>query len=375
MRILYTAYPLLPVTEESAGGAEQMLLTVERELAGRGHYTAVAACSGSRVAGRLVTTGEAPTAPDGFEQRECEHTERILTHLRSCAGRGRGYDLVHDKSGSFWRCAAALEIPMLATLHLPRDFYRAELFDSVPPNLFFNCVSGAQARSFAGLPGMVGAIRNGIAVDRFPFTGRKRDYLLWLGRICEEKGTDVAIAVAHATGKPLILAGQVYPFSYHQRYFDERICPHFAAGASGTTFVDSPSWEQKVELLRHARALLVPSRCDETSSLVALEAMACGTPVIAFRRGGIPELVLEGETGWLVDTPEQMAEAVERVGAIRPGRCREHVATSYSAARMADEYEELYGRVVAVSRGEPAPLNAEDAEGRTGKAKKKHFQK
>jgi glycosyltransferase involved in cell wall biosynthesis len=346
-RVLYTAYPLLPVTEGSAGGAEQMLLTLERELARRGYYTAVAACTGSQVAGNLVATGESPSEPDCFEPREREHTERVLAHLQSCAELGCPYNIVHDQSGSFWKWAAALDTPVLATLHLPRNFYRPELFAEPAANLYFNCVSHSQARSFADLPRMMGVVRNGIEVDRFPFTEEKRDYLLWLGRICEEKGTDVAIEVAAATGKRLILAGQVYPFSYHQRYFESCVLPHLGKENSSVVFVNSPSREQKLELLRHALALLVPSRCDETSSLVALEAMACGTPVIASRRGGLAEVVVPGETGWLVEAPEEMIGAVELAEAIRPSLCRKHVEARYSALRMAAEYEELYSRLVS----------------------------
>jgi glycosyltransferase involved in cell wall biosynthesis len=96
--------------------------------------------------------------------------------------------------------------------------------------------------------------------------------------------------------------------------------------------------------------LLVPSLCEETSSLVSLEAMACGTPVIAFRRGGIPEVVEDGETGLLVDSVEEMAAAVKQVGAIDPDACRSRVERHFSAQRMADDYEWLYARVITESR-------------------------
>ena len=359
-RILYVAYPLLPVTEESAGGAEQVLLTLEREMARRGHETTVAACSGSRVAGRLLVTGKPVTELDAYEARENEHNQRILEHLASRAraglGYGLGYDLVHDQSGSFWRHASMVAAPVLATLHLPRTFYRPELFARLSSNLFFNCVSAAQARTFAGLPGLAGVVQNGIDIERFPFTASKRDYLLWMGRICEEKGADLAIQVAKQSGRPLILAGQVYPFSYHRLYFERQVRPHLEDGSSWLTFVASPTPERKRELLRHACALLVPSRCEETSSLVALEAMACGTPVIALRRGGIPEIVVHGRTGLIVnvdvdvdvnkDTPEQMTAAVEQVSAIDPRACRAHVEQHFSAGRMASQYEQLYRQVM-----------------------------
>ena len=142
---------------------------------------------------------------------------------------------------------------------------------------------------------MLGVVRNGIDVERFPLTTEKTGYLLWLGRICEEKGTHVAIELAQRAKLPIVIAGQVYPFSYHQRYFERQVQPHL--GDAGVAFIERPDFREKVQLLRHARALLVTSLIDETSSLVALEAMACGTLVVGFRRGAIPSVVAHGETG------------------------------------------------------------------------------
>jgi glycosyltransferase involved in cell wall biosynthesis len=345
--LLYVAYPLLPVSDESAGGAEQMLATLEREMAARGCRTAVAACAGSTVTGEVIETGEASDELDHFEAREVEHNLRTIEEISSRSTAGESFDLVHDKSGSFWHTASAIATPVLATLHLPRSFYRSELFSDISPNVYFNCVSDIQARDFADLPRMMGVVRNGISLERFPFTPEKCDYLLWMGRICEEKGTHTAIAAAVRSRMPLVLAGQVYPFSYHRKYYEERVRPHLRRAGPRLRFVDTPLFEQKVHLLRNARAVLVPSLAEETSSLISMEAMACGTPVIAFRRGAIPEVVVDGETGFLVDTPEQMADAVADLGSIDPGVCRQRVESLYSAERMADDYEKLYQRVLA----------------------------
>src|SRR5215472_2854651 len=125
-RILYIAYPLLTVSEESAGGAEQMLWTLEREMFARGVHTTVAASAGSRVSGELFTTGEPCSVQDDFERRNREHQDRIVDFVRACERQGCPFDLVHDKSGSFWQRAAEINVPVLATLHLPRHFYAAE---------------------------------------------------------------------------------------------------------------------------------------------------------------------------------------------------------------------------------------------------------
>jgi glycosyltransferase involved in cell wall biosynthesis len=341
LSILHVAYPLLGVSEESAGGAEQVLLTVASEMAAAGHRTTIAAANGSRVPGELLATGEPVSAPDQYEKREREHNERVLAYLRR---HPREFDLIHDQSGSFFRVAGGCPVPVLATLHLPRSFYRQELFEATAPNGFFNCVSEAQAFSFRDLPNLLGIVENGIALERFPFAREKGDYVLWLGRICEEKGPHLAIAAAQSSGVSLVIAGQIYPFSYHQQYFEREIRPRLS---NKVRFVDTPLAAQKLKLLRNARALLLTSTAEETSSLVGMEAMACGTPVVAFRRGAFPEVVADGETGFVVDTIEEMGAALKRVGEISPEACRARVERDFSASRMAQEYEELYKRVLS----------------------------
>ncbi len=352
MRILYIAYPLAPVSAESCGGAEQIVFMVEREFHHRGHETTLAACKGSRASGELLETGACGDM-DSLPRRDPEHSDHILEFLSRTQNTSARFDLVHDHSATFWKHAGQVDAPVLATLHLPQGFYPQEMFARLAPNLFFNCVSHSQAQSFSGLPQMAGVTPNGIVIENFPLHAGKENYLLWLGRICEEKGAHIAIEVAAMAGLPLLIAGTVYPFSYHHQYFLRELAPRIAASVSGVRFVQGPTLAEKVELLQRARAVLIPSLVAETSSLVAMEAMACGTPPIAFRRGALSEVIADGETGFVVDTPEQMATAIRRVHEISPERCRARVEENFAATRMADDYERLYGRVLAAHRERP----------------------
>ena len=345
LRILYVAYPLLPVTDASCGGAEQVLLTLEREMMRRGHATVVTAAAGSRVAGELYPTGAPAAAPDQLAERDAEHNRRVLRLLAA----DHSFDLVHDMSGTFFKRAGEAGLPVLATLHLPPALCTPEMFENLAPNLFFNCVSESQARSFVHLPRQLGVVHNGIDLGRFSCRDAagtvSGGYLLWLGRMCEEKAPHLALDVAERSGRPLVLAGKVYPFSYHQQYFQREIAPRLARNPRAR-WLESPTFSEKLVLLRHAHALVITSQIDETSSLAAMESMACGTPVVAFRCGAIPEIVADDHTGLLVGSLEEMVAALERVSKIDSRACREHIERRFSATRMASHYERLYQRVL-----------------------------
>ena len=349
-RILYVAYPLLQVSDESAGGAEQILWTLEREVARGGVHTTVAASARSRVSGELFSTGEPCTTPDDYERRRIEHEDRVVEIVHRRSHKGEAFDLIHDMSGSFWKRAAEIDSPVLATLHLPRTFYPAGSFDGVPANVRFNCVSDSQARSFADLDSLAGVVPNGIALDCFetkggPARDKRPQGLLWLGRICAEKAPHLVLEIAGRAGMPITVAGQVYPFSYHQQYFEREVVPRLRT-IPNARFVPAPPAELKRRLLREAQALLITSLAEETSSLVAMEAAASGTPVIAFRRGALPEVLREGVTGFLVEDADQAVAALQQVSLISAAACVQHARENFSSRKAAETYSELYERLI-----------------------------
>jgi glycosyltransferase involved in cell wall biosynthesis len=172
----------------------------------------------------------------------------------------------------------------------------------------------------------------------------RRGFALTLGRICPEKGQDLALQAAHAAGVPLLLAGEAFPYPAHLAYFDDRVRPLLDGRRR---FIGPVGFTRKRRLLSAARCLLAPSLAPETSSLVAMEALACGTPVIAFPSGALPEVVEDGRTGFLVDGVVAMAAAIRKVDTIDRELCRQTAAERFSARRMTDAYLTLYERLAA----------------------------
>ncbi len=342
LTILSVAYPLLEVGGDSGGGAERILQLLDAGLVQAGFDSVVVAAEGSRVAGELMaTTGIQGEITDRVrEEARQVHRRRIGEALAR-----KPVDLIHFHGLDFHSYQqAARRVPQLATLHLPIGSYPRHLFDSL--DICLNCVSKEQARlspAARALP----VIQNGIDLESFRIETKKQDYLVWLGRICPEKGVHIALRVARRLGMPIVVAGPVHPFSSHQIYFNEQVEPLLD---DKRRYLGPVKSSEKKALLAGARCLLAPSLVAETSSLVAMEAIGSGTPVIAFRSGALPEIVEEGRTGFLVDSEDEMAAAIGRTGEISPATCRSVAEQRFQARRMVAEYICLYGQIIRSHR-------------------------
>jgi glycosyltransferase involved in cell wall biosynthesis len=337
--VVSVSYPLAQVGPDAVGGAEQILTQLDRELCRNGHRSIVIAPSGSKVAGTHVVSGPVPSAFDSgtraaATRRQVEILKRTLAGVRP--------DVVHLHSVDFSEAVAACgEVPVLATLHLPLDHYpRAALEQVGGPRLQF--VSQAQRHSApAGLRENP-FIPNGIDVEAFRPRRARRGFVLALGRICPEKRFDRALRAASRAKVPLLLGGRVFPYPEHQRHFHTEIVPWLGAGAR---FLGPVTFLRKRLLLAAARCLVVPSAAAETSSLVTMEALASGTPVVAWRSGALPELIDHGRTGFLVDSEAELAAAIVEASRLDGELCRREAERRFSARRMATQYLELYRQI------------------------------
>jgi glycosyltransferase involved in cell wall biosynthesis len=350
LTILSVGFPLTPVGDDAVGGSEQILTQLDAGLVRHGHRSVVVACEGSTTCGELVASprwdGELYDGVRQWGQRQ--HRIAVEEALRKYP-----VDLIHMHGLDWHRYLPAPGVPLLATLHLPPSWYPEHVLRMQRPGTYVSCVSRTQ-RQETWIPHLPTAVvENGVPVDRLSTRIRKRPFVLALGRICPEKGLHLALDAARSADAACILGGEVYRYPAHIEYFERDIRPRLDARRR---FLGPVGLARKRRLMAAAQCLLVPSLVPETSSLVAMEAIACGTPVIAFRSGALPEVVEHGRTGFIVDDERQMADAIHAARSLDSEECRHVARTRFSSERMIREYLELYTRILDVHRhSRPAP--------------------
>lgn len=345
MRILNIAFALAHVADDSNGGAEQVLWQLDRAATAAGHESLIVAAETSRISGTLFGTPQQPKKieKDYYAFRYQAHVAKIREALATGA-----FDLVHMHGYDFYEFIPDSDAPILVTLHLPPSWYPQWIYKIPRRETFINCVSASQRMMAPRSTLIVRTITNGVRIPALqPLPAEQRKHAVILGRICPEKGTHIGIQSARRAGVPVVLAGSVAGFPEHLAYFEQEVRPALNGAAK---FVGSVGYLEKNELLRSARCLLVPSSAPETSSLVSMEALACGTPVIAFRSGALPEIIEHGNTGLLVDSEEEMVDAIGKISEIDPSYCRKTALERFSVERMTRKYLEWYEHVARAAK-------------------------
>jgi len=337
MRILQLAPLWESVPPPAYGGTEAVVSLLTEELVARGHEVTLAASGDSTTAARHLAVFERSL------RRADDLTDRNpydWAHIALSLKQSNNFDIIHNHAGELAMAMSHLvRTPMLTTMHClvtPDTQFIWDRYQGA-----YNTISRSQERPVRDPQArsrFMGHVYNAIDVNSFPFQEEKGDDLLFLSRVAPEKGPHVAVEVAKRTGRRLILAGKVDRFD--ERYFDE-VMRELIDGEQIVFFGEADAREKR-ELYRNARCVLMPLCWEEPFGLVMPEAMACGTPVVAFRRGSAQELIRHGTTGFVVDTVDEMAEAVEMSHTIDARACREHVRANFSAPIMAASYIRVY---------------------------------
>jgi glycosyltransferase involved in cell wall biosynthesis len=347
-----------PIREPQRGGSQAFLSELARGLVGRGHNVHLYAASGSHVPGVEVIDA-------GVDHRELESTlyrpagvaggsaaaQRAFARVYSLVGESR-YDVVHNHAfdAPAVTLASALRAPVVHTIHLPPD---REVADAIrlaargdwPPTVA--CVSIHQSNAWGKIVSVDAILPPYIPTELINFSSDPGSGAVFAGRLSPEKGAAEAIAIARMAGARIDVFGDRYDPEYARHRIDPSDAEPGVAvhpGVAQTTL-----WEA----MGRAAVVLCPARWEEPFGMVAAEAQACGTPVVAFRRGALDEVIVDGVTGFLVapDDLKAAADAVGRTPALSRHACREHAQTRLDIGRSVDAHEQLYERVAGAALG------------------------
>ena len=337
MRIAVLSPVWFPVPPTGYGGIEWVVSLLADGLAEAGHDVTLFASGDSRTEATLASVfDEAPSSHIGETYYE-------LQHALAAYRRADEFDVVNDHTGLLGATLGGLvSTPVVHTVHGPLDEVSLRTYRQiaeVAPRVGLISLSENQRRPGPDLP-WVANIYNALDLDDYPFHEEPGEYLLFLVRMSPDKGAHRAIEIARAAGVPIKLAGKKREHA-EQAYFDELVKPLLGDDAE---YVGETTHATKVDLLQNARATLFPIDWEEPFGLVMIESMACGTPVIATRRGAVPEVVAEGRSGIVVDTFAEMATALADADRLNPADCRAWVEEHFSAERMTQDYVAAYER-------------------------------
>jgi glycosyltransferase involved in cell wall biosynthesis len=364
------------------GPIESVIYNIDKGLHKSGHRSIVACSGDSRVIGEHYTTIDKSFSEYWSKDTNVQR-ENMRRHLDLSLQRAKKGDIdiihVHDANMAefIYKGVFKSPVPIVMTLHVPAEdkgaFKRWNESLTSNTDAYFVPISKYQRKQHAGLINAQKVISHGIDVEDYPFKSNpgEQEYLFSIGRITQDKGQDKAIEVAKRTGSRLILAGNVQNKEKDRAFFKGLEKSFDLVTDAGKPFVGSEYHEkvmkpildsdkqiiyigevdsaQKRLWYRHAQATLFPIQWGEPFGLVLIESMACGTPVLALNKGSVPEIVIHGKTGFVVDSVHEMAEAVKEIHLIDPSDCRSHVKDNFSVSSMAGKYSELYQHIMGVS--------------------------
>jgi len=341
LHVAMIAPPYFDIPPTAYGGIEAVVADLVDALIDRGHEVTLigAGRHQTRAQRFLATYQRQPADRLGESLPEVVHAAQVARLLE-----GLNADVVHDHTVAGPLLARGRAVPTVVTVHGPATGEPGTYYSALGSTVGLVAISEAQRAKAPGLP-WTATVHNGIRPDTFPFRAEKDEFALFLGRFHPDKAPHLAVDAARAAKLPIVLAGKCSEPA-ERTYFSREVEPRLGPDATMFGVADAAA---KRDLLARAACLVFPICWDEPFGLVVIEAMACGTPVVALRRGAAPELILPGQTGVIVDHPCELADAIAEARRLDPWICRKHVQQNFTTDLMAAAYEDVYRRSLAVS--------------------------
>ena len=341
LRVAQVAPPLERVPPAAYGGTERIVDELTKELVRRGHEVTLFASGDSHVPGaRLVPTVDTALRPKGLE---ADSPGWFAATAKLVLERATEFDVIHSHL-EWWSVPLARmsPVPAVATFHGRLDLPWAErLFADAPPGMV--AISRHQASPHPNVPWTI--IHNGLALDGAPFKEQPGEAFCFVGRVDPEKGITEAMDIARLAGRPLRIAAKVGNMPRQRAYYEDVFKPALKRAGSQVEYLGELQPAERDRLFAESYGTLMPGAWPEPFGLVSIESLATGTPVLARRVGALPEIIRDGVDGFFGDDATAMAFYADRLGTLDRGAIRERVIEHFSAARMADRYEELYARL------------------------------
>ncbi len=344
LHIVLAAPPYYEVPPKAYGGVEAVVAELADALVARGHRVTLLGAGEPRTSAEFVPLWER-IIPErlGDPYPEVVHALLIRRAVERLLATD-AVDVVHDHTFAGPLNAMGYrsrDIPTVVTVHGPVDADLERYYRALQSDVHLVAISERQ-RMLAPELNWAGTVHNALRVDDWPFQPEKHEYALFLGRFHPHKAPHLALDAAHAANLPLVLAGKCGEPA-EKEYFEREVRPRLTARDHVFGVADASA---KRALLASARCLLFPVRWEEPFGMVMIEAMACGTPVVALRAGAVPEVVVDKVTGLICDEPAQLAGAVREASSIDPAACRAHVAKHFNVDQLAAGYEAVYRSVL-----------------------------
>ena len=346
LRIAQVAPPFERVPPLAYGGTERIVHGLTTELDRRGHDVTTFASGDSVVPGRHVETIEEALRPAGYVGDPLPYMQSTIHDVLD---RIDEFDIVHSHLEWLSLLLARVSpVPVVSTFHGRLDLpWAARLLADPPRGLV--AISQNQADTHPTVP-WAGVVHNGLRLEESPFGRRRSDALCFVGRIAKEKGVVEAIEIAGAAGRPLRIAAKVHPNGPEREYFDAVFQPALQRAGTDVEYLGELRQAERDQLFAESDAALMPGSWPEPFGLAVIEALACGTPVVARRIGALPEIIRDGVDGFFGDDVTAMAYKVERVADLDRAAIRRSVIERFSVERMTDRYEAIYRKMLSGTR-------------------------